>query len=78
MAGEDQSDPEYEKFDPEQHAAMKQALRDKDREDLRLGRATAEEIHKRNLFLGGLNMKRSRIVHFGPGSETTGKPRSKK
>ncbi|RIX27431.1 hypothetical protein D3M59_10355 [Sphingomonas edaphi] len=79
MAGEDQSDPECEKFDPKQRAAMKQALRDKDREDLRSGRATAKEIHQRNLFLGGLDSTtRIRILHFGPRSETTGKARSKK
>ena len=47
---------------------MKQALRDKDREDLRLGRATAAEIHKRNLFLGGLDMSQAKIVHWGPHS----------
>lgn len=47
---------------------MKQALRDKDREDLRLGRATAAEINKRNLFLGGLDMSRAKIVHWGPHS----------
>lgn len=78
MASEDQSDPEYETFDPKQRAAMKQALRDKDRDDLRSGRATAEEIHKRNLFLGGLAGKRSRVLHFGPGSGTACKSPRKK
>jgi len=72
MASEDQSGDE--KYDPEEHAAMKQALRDKDREDLRSGRATAKEIHQRNLFLGGLHpIRRSRVLHFGPGSEVTDK-----
>lgn len=78
MPGDEQSEPKYEMLDPKERAAMQQALREKDREDLRLGRATAEEIHNRNLFLGGLGLKRSRIAHFGPGSETTGKPHSKK
>jgi hypothetical protein len=76
MENEPKSD--HDKFDPEEHAAMKQALRDKDREDLRLGRATAAEIHKRNLFLGCVDMSRAKIVHYGPGAEPKSKARSKK
>ena len=68
MADDPKPQSEPRRFDPEEHAAMKQALRDKDREDLRLGRATAAEIHKRNLFLGGLDMSQAKIVHWGPHS----------
>ena len=68
MADDPKPPSEAGRFDPKEHAAMKQALRDKDREDLRLGRATAAEIHKRNLVLGGLDMSRAKIVHWGPHS----------
>ncbi|WP_158582005.1 hypothetical protein [Sphingomonas edaphi] len=57
---------------------MKQALREKDREDLRLGRATAAEIHKRNLFLGQLDMSKAEILHYGPHSGPTAKTGGKK
>lgn len=70
MADDTKPQPEHERFDPAGHAALKQALRDKDREDLRLGRATAEEIHKRNLFLGQVDMSRARILNYGPHSGT--------
>lgn len=59
----------HERFDPVEHAAMKQALRDKDREELRLGRASVAEIHQRNLFLGVVDMRKARILHYGPHSE---------
>ena len=78
MADEENSDPKYGKFDPKRRAAMKQALREKDREDLRLGRATAEEINQRNLLLGCVDMSRAKISHYGPGFETTRKAPSKK
>jgi hypothetical protein len=70
MVHEPKPQSESERFDPEDHAAMKRALRDRDREDLRLGRATAAEIHKRNLFLGQLDMSRTKIVDYGPHSGT--------
>lgn len=77
MANDTSPDSEFERFDPEERAAMKQALRDKDREDLRSGRATAE-IHKRDLFHGQLDMSRARIIDYGPGSGTSDKMRPRK
>lgn len=56
-------------FDPAEHAAMKQALREQDREDVRLGRMSAAEVHRRNLFHGQFDMSKARILHYGPGSE---------
>jgi len=78
MADDPKRESESGRFDPKEHAAMKQALRDRDREDLRLGRATAAEIHKRNLFLGQLDMSRARIVDYGPRSGTKGTKHLKK
>lgn len=78
MADDAKHQPGDERFDPKEHAATKQALRDKDREDVRLGRATAAEIHKRNLFLGGLDMSKAKIVHYGPHSGTKARKVPKK
>ena len=60
------------KLDPKKHAAEKQSLREKDRDDLRTGRATAAEINKRNLFLGVANFDRAAIIDYGPGSRKRG------
>lgn len=68
MADDPKPQSEVGMFDPKEHAAMKQALRDKDREDLRSGRASAAEINRRNLFHGQFDMSRARIVHWGPHS----------
>lgn len=60
------------KLNPNKHAAEKHASREKDREDLRTGRATAAEINKRNLFLGLANFDRAAIIDYGPGSGKRG------
>lgn len=56
---------EVETFDPEERRREKQAAREKDDEDLRTGKVTAEQLRKRNGFFSSLDFTNSRIRFRG-------------
>jgi len=55
---------EEQDYDWENHAARKQAARDKDMEDIKSGKFTALELRKRNFMFSGIDM--SKVVAIAP------------
>jgi hypothetical protein len=52
-------------FDPVERRREKQVARDRDDEDLRTGRKTAEQLSRENFFMSSLNIDwaKAKIVH---------------